>query len=421
MSRKPGVLLVTTSPLLPLNAGGRIYTWGTTEPLADDFEYHLIALATRDEMAEFERDRESLTSRYREIFKTFHLYERPEIPGHMSRADALRHLSFHTRHGLPLMDVSYYSADVVAMARELVETGAVDVIEVDHAQMAYVRRFIDEVPAILVNHNIEGDLHPFWMTDRWSLPELVVWRLFAAISRFNTRRVEISNAYGFAAKLFISSSDVERADDDCPKYILPVPMEAGPRRRFDRPEPVTILWLGSFDWPPNLEGMLWFLDEVWPSLRGDLIGRAKIEIAGSNPPPAIRDRHDGEMLIVHGYVDDLTELKARSDILIAPLLSGSGVRVKVVEALAAGIAVVATSKGAEGLMAVHGRDLLVADSADEFGQALRRVVESPTLREQLSQAGQSYIRSTHRPEVVAETKRRAILSALESASEHPVR
>lgn len=416
MTRKPGVLLVTTSPLLPLNAGGRIYTWGTTEPLADDFRYHLIALATEEEAAEFERDRAALTDRYHEVFETFHLFPRPEIPGHMDRLDALRHLWFHTRHGLPLMDVSYYSSDVVDKARELVEEETVDVLEVDHAQMAYVRRFVDDVPAVLVNHNIEGELHPFWMTDRWSLPELVVWRAFASVSRYNTKRVEIGNAYGFSSKLFISASDAERVSDECPKLVLPVPMEAESPKVIDKTEPVSILWLGSFDWPPNLEGMTWFLEQVWPAVIEELSGRVRLEIAGSNPPAAVSSRHDGEDVVVHGYVESLTGLKHRSEILIAPLLSGSGVRVKVVEGLAAGIPVVATTKGAEGLTAVPGRDLLIGDSPEAFGEALRRLVESPALREEVSRAGQDYIRSTHDPKVVADIKRRALLDALRSSS-----
>ncbi|HEX6147944.1 MAG TPA: glycosyl transferase family 1, partial [Acidimicrobiia bacterium] len=70
MAKKPGVLLVTTSPLLPLNAGGRIYTWGTTAPLAGEFDYHLITLATPDELAEFEADRSGLTERYNTVFKS---------------------------------------------------------------------------------------------------------------------------------------------------------------------------------------------------------------------------------------------------------------------------------------------------------------------------------------------------------------
>jgi glycosyltransferase involved in cell wall biosynthesis len=412
VGKKPGVLLVTTSPLLPLNAGGRIYAWGTTAPLAGDFDYHLIALATPEELTEFEADRDSLTDQYHSVFKTFRFFPRPAIPGDMSRGDALRHLWFHTVHGLPLIDVSYYSPGVVEAARDLVGRGMVDVLEVDHAHMAFVRRFVDSIPAILVNHNIEGDLHPFWMTERWSSLEWAVWRLFASVSRRNTRRVEVGNGYGFSSKLFISGVDAARVSDECPKFVLPVPMQPEPPRSPTSSDALVILWLGSFDWSPNVEGLRWFLDRVWPGLSQETGPRFELHIVGSNPPSDVSAAAQEGVVHVHGYVEDISEVKRRSDVLIAPLLSGSGVRVKVVEGLAAGLPVVATAKGVEGLSAVPARDLLLADDAEAFAAALVRLGSDPELRRRLSEAGQDYVRSTHAPETVARIKRDALLLAL---------
>ena len=417
MASKPGVLLVTTSPLLPLNAGGRIYTWGTTALISDEFDYHLIALATEEEAAEFESEKARLTDSYHEVFTTFQLLSRPQIPGHLPRREALRHLWFHTTHRLPLMDVSYYSSEVVEAARDLIDRGAVDVIEVDHAHMAYVRRFVDSVPAILINHNIEGDLHPFWMTDRWSPPELAVWRLFASISRRNTRHVEIENAYGFSSKLFISPVDAARVADECPRIGLPVPMTVHPPRPISSSRRLVLLWLGGFDWPPNHEGLKWFLDRVWPTLSEGTSGSFEIHVVGANPPPDLRAAADGKSIFIHGYVDDISELKGRADVLIAPLISGSGVRVKVVEGMAAGLPVVATAKGAEGLEAVPGRDLLVADTAVQFADALQQLSQSPDLRQALGLSAQDYVRATHSPKVVAGIKADALWSAITSSGQ----
>lgn len=416
MVKKPGVLLVTTSPLLPVDAGGRIYTWGTTAPLAEDFDYHLISLATPEELAEFEADRAELTNRYHEVFKSFRFFLRPPIPAEMTRRGALSHLWFHTTHGLPFMDVSYYSAEVVDAVARMVVRGLIDVVEVDHTQMAFVRRFVTRVPAILVNHNIEGDLHPFWMTDRWNRLEWFVWRAFASISRRNTRLVEIGNKYGFASKLFISARDAARVNDDCPKLLLPVPMETGPPLPVNSAPPLSILWLGSFDWPPNLEGVRWFLEKVWPILAGGA-GQFELHLVGSKPPSDVSAAGRNGSIHVHGYVEDISDLRRRADVLIAPLLSGSGVRVKVVEGLAFGLPVVATSKGAEGLTAMPGRDLLVADGAEEFAAALRRLAADTELRQRLSDAAQTYVRSTHAPRAVAQIKKEALEVAMDSSTQ----
>ncbi|HSG80198.1 MAG TPA: glycosyltransferase, partial [Acidimicrobiia bacterium] len=371
-----------------------------------------VTLATPEERAEFEADRAALEARYSTVFRSVQVFDRPVIPGHMAkRRDILSHLRFHTRHGLPLMDVSYYTPEVVDAARRLVDRGAIDVIEVDHAQLAYVRRFVDDVPAILVMHNIEGDVHPFWMTSRWNLPELLTWRAFASVSRRNTRRVEIGNAFGFSSKLFISPLDMARVGDECPKHLLPVPFEVTDDARTFSRHGLRLLWLGGFDWPPNAEGMRWFLDHVWPLLESE--PEIQLDVVGAHPPADIADRADSRVRI-HGFVDDISTVKARADVLVAPLLAGSGVRVKVVEALAAGMPVVTTPKGLEGLTAEAGRDLLVASDAEGFAAAIGRLHRSVDLRRALGLAARDYIASTHAPEAVAPIKAAALESAVES-------
>ncbi len=398
------ILLVTTTPLLPVNSGGRVYTWGTTAPLAERFNYHLISMANEAERAEFDAQRTDLDALYRDVFKTYAFVDRPPIPSELNRSDVLRHLVRHTRLGLPLMDVSYYSEAAVAAVRRVVREEHIDLIEVDHLQMAFVRRFVPDIPAVLVNHNIEGDLHPFWMTDRWSAPELAVWRSFAEISRRNGRRIEIGNSLGFGAKLFISAADAARVDDACPKYLLPVPMRTSQRTEPFHSTRFEILWLGGFDWPPNAQGARWFMQHVWPRFLQLTDTDVLLRLVGGSPPQELRSYADDPCVEVPGHVPDISPLKQRSDVLIAPLLTGSGVRVKTVEAMASGLPVVATTKGYEGLDCVADRDLLVTDDPEEFAQHLARLADSVTLREQLSRAAVDYVATHHHPTRVAGIK-----------------
>ncbi len=132
----------------------------------------------------------------------------------------------------------------------------------------------------------------------------------------------------------------------------------------DGREPFTLLFLGSFRHLPNQEALHWFVDQVFPKVRAEE-PRARLIVIGSDPPP----RHslpDAEAIELIGFVEDVREPLARYAVFVCPILSGSGVRVKLLEAFAAGIPVVSTRLGAEGLAANDGEICALADDPDEF-------------------------------------------------------
>jgi len=133
-------------------------------------------------------------------------------------------------------------------------------------------------------------------------------------------------------------------------------------------EPFTLLFLGSFRHLPNQEALNWFLAHVFPQLRA-AEPRTKLIVIGSDPPP----RHslpDDEAIELTGFVEDVREPFARYAVFICPILSGSGIRVKLLEAFAAGIPVVSTRLGAEGLANVDGEFCALADEPDGFAKAI---------------------------------------------------
>src|SRR5690606_38013372 len=154
---------------------------------------------------------------------------------------------------------------------------------------------------------------------------------------------------------------------------------------------------GGFGWPPNVEAIGWFLDRVWPEVRAQAGVPVELHLVGSDPPADLRARADDREVFVHGYVEDVEPLRTRADAFVVPLLTGSGVRTKIVEALAAGLPVVSTSKGCEGLPLEPG-DLLVADEPEEFAARLLELARSVERREELSRAGRAYAARHHAPE-----------------------
>ena len=152
----------------------------------------------------------------------------------------------------------------------------------------------------------------------------------------------------------------------------------------EEPCPGSLIFTGSLRYTPNYEAMRWFLGEVFPRITAALPGTS-LAITGdtaNRPLPA------AEGVVLTGLVPDVRPLVASAWVSLAPLLTGGGTRLKILEAMALKTPVVATSKGAEGLEAQPGRHLLIADTAEQFAQAVIRLLNDPALRQELT--GQAY-------------------------------
>ena len=126
--------------------------------------------------------------------------------------------------------------------------------------------------------------------------------------------------------------------------------------------------LGSMDWFPNIEGIEWFLRECWPDIARKYPG-ITLHLAGRNMPQWLL-QYNHPSVWIDGEVPDAAEYMRSHGIMIVPLLSGSGVRIKILEGMARGVCVISTAIGAEGIPAVNGRDILIASTPDEFSDAV---------------------------------------------------
>jgi glycosyltransferase involved in cell wall biosynthesis len=137
----------------------------------------------------------------------------------------------------------------------------------------------------------------------------------------------------------------------------------------------TLFHLGSMDWGPNREGIEWFLSEVWPDIE-ELNSELRFYIAGKNMPKHLFN-YDSDNVVVEGQVFDAVEFMNSKAIMIVPLLSGSGMRVKILEGMAMSKCVIATTIAAEGIQCEHGKDILLADSPDEFYRCILQCITNP--------------------------------------------
>jgi glycosyltransferase involved in cell wall biosynthesis len=274
------------------------------------------------------------------------------------------------------------------MVRRLLDEEQIDVLHVDQLNMMrYVPRdwpgtvILDEHNAVwqVVDRLRQGTHDPL---RRWMLGREV--RLMR----------QIEGAACEWASLVLTVSEPDRAAlaavagaTSAPVALVPIAVDAAACalvRAKRRPEAARLLTIATLYWPPNSEGIAWWLREGFASLAARC-PEVVYDIAGARPPRALRAevaRHPGARL--HGYVADAAPYWMAATALVVPLLSGGGVRVKILEAMAMGVPVISTSVGCEGLAVRDGEHLLVADTPEAIAAAGARLIGDPALAQRLA-------------------------------------
>jgi glycosyltransferase involved in cell wall biosynthesis len=158
------------------------------------------------------------------------------------------------------------------------------------------------------------------------------------------------------------------------------------------PGPPMLLFVGAMDRAHNLAGVTWFLDQVWPRIR-EAQPDARFYIVGGHPTAELQARADDESCFVTGFVDDLAAWYRAATVFVSPMLVAGGMLQKVVDAMAFGVPVVATSVCNHGIGATPGEHLLTADAPEDFAAAVLTLLRDLEARTRLGSAGQHFIQT----------------------------
>ena len=264
-----------------------------------------------------------------------------------------------------------------------------DVAEVEHDDIAGWAGIVPSgIPKVLTAHNVTWRL---WASrgEAARAPRSALLRM----ESLRHRRYERRHLRTYDAVIAMSAVDREELLRLGAQRVEVVPNGAAVDELVpapDFPDPPTLVFTGSMDHPPNPEGVLWFADEVWPRVRERVPG-AVLRVVGRGPQEPLAPLSGRPGVELTGPVPSVAPELARATAVTAPLLSGGGTRLKIVEAMAAGRAVVATSVGAEGLEAEPGVHLLVEDEPERFADAAVRLLTDPGLRARLAGAGRELV------------------------------
>jgi glycosyltransferase involved in cell wall biosynthesis len=166
--------------------------------------------------------------------------------------------------------------------------------------------------------------------------------------------------------------------------------------------PKSLVFLGSMDWMPNIDGIVWFAEKIWPRVK-EKHADATLTIVGRRPVPKVLELAANDPgIVVTGTVPDVRPHLAKASLMIVPLRVGGGTRIKIFEGMATGIPCLSTRIGAEGLPVTDGKDHLLADEPADFASAIDRCFSEPKFAATLGGAGRELVASRYSWEKINE-------------------
>jgi glycosyltransferase involved in cell wall biosynthesis len=245
----------------------------------------------------------------------------------------------------------------------------------------------ERVPALVVDsHEIAYDLARQFARAGSSFGR----RLYAGVNWRKLRREELGIYRDADGVYLCSAADERRLLDQIPEARTAVIPNAAdvdhyrPRSTDPPPDGRTVLYFGLLSTVPNVDAVIHFVQDIWPRI-ANAHPNAQCKIVGGRAPPSLLALA-GPQVELTGFVSDLRPHLAAAAAVVVPLRIGGGTRLKIVEAMAMGKAVVSTTLGAEGIEAVPGRDILIKDEPAAFANAVSRLLADPSLATQIGQA-----------------------------------
>jgi glycosyltransferase involved in cell wall biosynthesis len=306
---------------------------------------------------------------------------------HLLRRSVPREIGYALKSiatGIPYTVARHYDPAVLQIIESEVRRLQPDFVYCDHLSMMDYGRRLD-VPIVYDAHNVE---HAILRRFAAARPN-VLMRLAAGYEWRRVRKYERDSCR--RSKLVFAVSDVDRralTELAGPEVLIrtaPISVDARHRSTPALPSTPSVLFLGGLHWPPNAEALAFFIREIWPLVRRDQ-PNATLTAVGRDDSSLATECRGVPGVTLTGWVDDIEPYVARSRALIVPMRAGSGMRVKILEAMARGLPVVSTRVGCEGIDVRSGEHLLVADEPSTFAAALVRVLTDADLAQSLAAA-----------------------------------
>lgn len=390
------ILLALPRPLFPADTGGKIRSLNIFSRLAKRAEIHAVSFADPDLDAAAISEMKAMFASYTPVF-----WQEAERRSPKFYAQVLANQC----STLPYFLAKCNRPQLRSAVRTLITQYRFDLMFCDFLHIAAPLLSCNFRPRVVFEHNVE-----FLLRRRKYEVEKHPVRKFVFGSEWKkTRTIESKVCRSFDHVLAVSEDDQHSFKSEFAisnVSVLPTGVDTDFfRPTHDRPQPGRMAFVGSMDWEPNEDGIVWFLREIYPRIRQS-IPNVSFSIVGRSPSAHLRAIAANEPAVeITGRVSDVRPYLSRAEVVVVPLRIGGGTRIKIPEAMAMAKPVVATPIGAEGLPFRHGCQIRIAEQPEKFAQAVIELLKSPALRDAMGTAAREEVVRNHSWEkVVAKTE-----------------
>ena len=371
------VLVLDEEIPYPPNAGKRIRTWNLLRRLAERHQISLLCYGYPDDPS-LEAVRKAGIRVYMvsppASFGGSHLYLR---------------LLANLFSVYPYSVDKHYSAEFQTRVEELLVRENIDIVQCEWTPYARFSGAVKKHPLLITAHNIESQI---W-SRRSERSGTLVHRLFFALQALKMKRFErqaLTRANVVTAVTPVDGRVMQSWGTPCVRLV-----ENGVDLEHFTPAPEAgspeVLFLASLDWYPNLDGLDNLLKKIMPLVLAQR-PETKLQIVGRQPSRDLVEKiRDIGWAVLASDVPDVRPYLSKAAVVVVPLRIGGGSRIKILEALASGKAVVSTSIGAEGLAVVHGEHLQIADEPADFAKEILGLLASAERRQELGHSGRNLV------------------------------
>ncbi len=382
------ILQLTNKLPYPPKDGGAIATLNLAKGMADD-GHKVTILAMNTSKHYFDID--CIPSGLKNIID----FKDVAVDAGINPFAAITNLLFSK---LPYNAVRFFTDDYCKALKGLLSAEKFDVIQLEGIYMAWYINIIRQNSNAIISlraHNIE---HEIW--HRYANHEKNYFKkLYLKILSKRIKHFEASMVNKYDLIIPITDRDAiafNELGNRMPSLTIPAGFDSTQLgASSDEILFPSIFYIGTLDWFPNQDGLQWFLTKVWPLVlekQPQLI----FHVAGRNAPPWLAAKlKNSRNVVYHGEVDNAQEFINTYAIMVVPLFSGSGMRVKIIEGMAMGKTIVTTAIGAEGIDIQSGKNIFIEESSWDFAQRIITITENKTICTKVGANAHSFVKNSY--------------------------